>query len=73
LIARGADVNALGPDNVTPLHWAAVESKLEIVTILLDKGADANAKTTKGQTPLDITRKQEIKDVLMSRMLAESP
>jgi ankyrin repeat protein len=32
-------------NGATPLHYAAKESKLEVATLLLDRGADKEAKT----------------------------
>jgi hypothetical protein len=40
-----------GPDNVTPLHSACTSK--ELVQLLLDHGADASAKDSEGQTPVD--------------------
>jgi len=50
-IAAGADVN----ENVlgTPLHWATVNGHKEIAELLIDKGADVNAKNDEGGTPRD--------------------
>lgn len=42
LIAAGADVNAKGKDNMTPLLWAFPDNKLERFTRLLEHGADPN-------------------------------
>ena len=47
LIAKGADVNAGQPSGWTPLHTAVYESNLEIVRVLLEHGADREARTTK--------------------------
>lgn len=56
-IERGADVNTRsdyshsdGPANVTPLHDAG--GNLRLVRALIAKGADVNARTTLGGTPL---------------------
>ncbi len=38
----------------TPLSWAARGSNLEIVTLLLEKGADPNARDGGGATPLHV-------------------
>ena len=40
------------PNARTPLHTAAYGGKLNIVGLLLDRGADANAATGNGSTPL---------------------
>jgi len=37
---------------VTPLHIAATVGRVDIVTYLLDRGADIEARTAEGQTPL---------------------
>jgi ankyrin repeat protein len=36
----------------TPLHWSAVYRRPEIAKLLIDKGADVNAKTKDNMTPL---------------------
>lgn len=59
LIKKGADVNAKtgiyidGPGDVTPLHDAASGGHLEMVRMLVAAGADVNAETSWGDTPLD--------------------
>lgn len=50
----GANVNAKGLDNETPLHDAAVNGHLKLVKLLVEKGADIYAKNSKGKTPVDI-------------------
>lgn len=42
LINDGANVNAKGKDNMTPLLWAFPDNKLERFKLLLEKGADPN-------------------------------
>ena len=42
LIAAGADVNARGKGNMTPLLWAFVDNKPERVRLLLEAGANPN-------------------------------
>jgi len=39
-------------EGATPLHFAAKEGRTETVNLLLDRGADVNAKTENGETPL---------------------
>ena len=53
-IADGADVNIKVSGNDTRvLHWAALYSHEEIIELLLENGANINAQTTDGATPLD--------------------
>jgi len=42
LIDAGADVNALGKDNMTPLLWAYPDNQRERFKLLLERGADPN-------------------------------
>lgn len=46
LIAAGADVNAQGEGNMTPLMWAFPDNKLQRFRKLLEHGADPNVKIT---------------------------
>tara|TARA_B100000586_G_scaffold154803_1_gene112631 strand:+ start:100 stop:492 length:393 start_codon:yes stop_codon:yes gene_type:complete len=52
-LAAGADVNVKNKVGGTPLHFAALEGRKEIVELLIAKGADVNVKTEDGLTPLD--------------------
>jgi hypothetical protein len=55
-IERGADVNARGgPYGVTPLLTAASSefAGVDTLRVLLEHGADASARDTEGETPLD--------------------
>ncbi|KAH9066250.1 ankyrin repeat-containing domain protein [Lactarius vividus] len=49
---RGVEVNARRMDDWTPLHLASYHGRLEIVRVLLDHGASANAENNQGETPL---------------------
>ena len=53
-LAAGVDVNAKNKVGGTPLHFAALEGRKEIVELLIAKGADVNAKDDQGRTPLDV-------------------
>ena len=46
LLAAGASVNGKDSDGSTPLHCATSEGFKDVVELLLDKGADVNAKAT---------------------------
>ncbi len=54
LLDRGADVNARSTNAMknTPLHAAAAGSQVELVRLLLDRGADANSPQEAGWTAL---------------------
>lgn len=54
LIEQGADVNAPAenPQRVAPLHAAAAVRDRETMRLLLERGADANAKQQHDYTPL---------------------
>lgn len=69
LISSGADVNAVDNDRnkITPLHWAASYAGPEMVALLLEHDADAEAKTWDNRTPLVWARDNRNKEV--SRLL----
>ena len=55
LLRAGADVNRKERnDGMAPLHVAASEGQVAIAKMLLDAGADKNAKDSDNQTPLQI-------------------
>ena len=55
LIRDGADVNEPGPEDKTALHLAAARRYRRMCSILLEAGADVNAKSD-GETPLDLRK-----------------
>ena len=46
----------------TALHRAAAANDVVALRLLLDHGAEPNAKTPKGLTPLDLARKNQAND-----------
>ena len=50
LIKRGARINGQIPTGATPLMGAIRQGRLEVAKILLNKGADVNAKDKEGET-----------------------
>jgi len=58
LATPGVDVNASSDFGATALHFAAFRGHLEVVQLLLSKGAKVNALATggkwTGKTPLDV-------------------
>lgn len=49
----GANLNAKGLDDDTPLHDATTSGNLEMVKFLIENGADPFVKNTKGKMPSD--------------------
>jgi len=63
-IKKGAGINAMGQGGYTALHWAAQKNQKQAATLLLDAGADVNARTGEnGWTPLHVAAMQSNKDV----------
>ena len=59
LLARGADVNAKEPaQNQTALMWAAAEHHPKVVAMLVEVGADLQARTKKGFTALHFAARE---------------
>ena len=52
LIKNEADVDRIADYGVTPLYLAAEVRCADTVTMLIDKGANVNARTERGETPL---------------------
>jgi len=56
LLDAGASPNFTGPDMRTPLITAAAEGHAELVSLLLQYGADATKASKSGNTPLDYAK-----------------
>ncbi len=65
LLHQGADVNARGIIDQTPLHNAASVGRTEVVRILLDHGADVGAVEQHGMTPLHVAAESGNSDVVV--------
>ena len=67
LIEKGADVNAVGELETTPLHLAAYWDHKDIAELLINNGADVNAEGKQGETPFDsasFAKNDEISELL---------
>ena len=45
-------INAKDNNGATPLHWASMNGRTEVVNLLIEKGADIHVKDNDGDTPL---------------------
>jgi len=55
LLERGASIDARGSDlDWTPLHWAAAGGRIDVVRLLLDRGADARVRENRGFTASEL-------------------
>lgn len=70
LLAAGADPNVRNRDGGTALHAAAFLGRVEIVSALLDKGADAQAKSGNGEIPADSARSNPDYIPFVARLLS---
>lgn len=65
LLARGADANAVGHREATPLVYAIrVASSTQAVSILLEGGADPNRADWRGVWPLHMAATQDSHDIM---------
>jgi hypothetical protein len=70
LVARGADVDAVGGDGGTPLHLAAHHDRPDMVRLLLEEGADLTIQNQWGRTPLHVAARRNcdlVAALLLSR------
>ena len=71
LLDRGAKVEEQHYLGTTALHWACQRGPIEVVALLVESGADVNRIGRKfkaeGETPLQRTKDEKIKDYLKSK------
>src|SRR2546430_408047 len=56
LLKKGARIEAKESDSDTALHWAARRGYLKIVQLLLESGANGEARGRDGKRPLDMAK-----------------
>ena len=59
-------VTSKDADGATPLHYAALHDRKNIVELLIDKSADVNAADHAGETPLHYAANGDIAAILLS-------
>jgi ankyrin repeat protein len=64
LAQNPGDLNLPDDTGSTPLHLAASYCRLDVVALLLDKGAKVNIKAQDGATPLHLAAQQGCADVV---------
>lgn len=66
LLEAGADLAQRGVNDFTPLHYAAAHQSRDVVQLLVDRGADVDARTRIDDltTPLDEARNAGRDDVV---------
>ncbi len=62
-LVMGADINAVDPENKTPLVQAVMSNNHEMAEVLIYKGANVNVRTKGGNTPLSMARDLGAKDI----------
>ena len=63
LIQEGAEIDARGEDNFTPLHNAVEQNKIELVKLLLKYGANRFLCSSDGSDARELARVLEHKEI----------
>ena len=61
---QGANTDKANNLGYTSLHYAASQGHLEVAKLLMVYGADLNARTFYGQSPIDLARNEEMKQAI---------
>jgi ankyrin repeat protein len=64
LLDAGADVNGRGDGGFTALHSAAQNGHVELVRLLLERGADPDLALEDGRRPVDFATDDEVRSLL---------
>ena len=67
LVDAGSDVNARQHGGYVALHSAAQHGALQLIDLLLDRGADPDAAADDGRRPADFASEELVKEHLRSR------
>lgn len=61
---NGADLTLVDDEGTTALHKAAQEGQISTVQLLLSLGAKRETQDSKGRTPKDVAKSEEVKQLL---------
>ncbi|TMW63387.1 hypothetical protein Poli38472_002328 [Pythium oligandrum] len=64
LVENGADPNAFDNNGDTPLHFAVMLNRYDLVETLMKKGADPTVKNNKGLDPVEVAEEDDMKEIL---------
>jgi len=70
LLDQGVNASARDEEGSTPLLWAVLSGKREVVELMVERGADVNGRNLEGETPLhwaSTTGNTVIAEYLLSR------
>ncbi len=72
LLLKGASANIGDKDGWTPLHFAAGNGDMDIVSLLLDAGANRCARSDVGETAADVARRLYPDNEVLVMLLSEA-
>lgn len=72
LLEKGANTRTADERGWTPLHGAAFNGELDAAKLLIEHGADVNARTRDGETPFRFATKPRVGDGAAMRALLET-
>ena len=65
LLSRDVNINLTDKFGDSPLHQAVRDGDGALATVLLDQGADTSILNNRGLRPLDVTRSQHLRELLL--------
>jgi len=65
LLDHGDDVNQHGTDEFTALHDAVIKQDVQMVELLLSRGADPNANASYDRTPLFFAEREASNEAIV--------
>jgi ankyrin repeat protein len=65
LITKGTDINAMDENGITPVSRAVWRDNIDVVKLLISKGADINLKNKYSYSPLHSVKSKEVARLLI--------